>query len=123
MVYLLYSTFKAHLLKQFLKNGVLVVLQTFKAHFLIDNDSCFIYLRNMTPMCFYFNKKQVVTCINTNYRSTVISLMTFVRQFVANFTEPCSHPVPPASSLITDDLSSVQYFTLFLGNKSLAICQ
>ena len=63
MVYLLYSTFKAyllkqlfkncvlvvlqtfkaHLLKQFLKNGVLVVLQTFKAHFLIDNDSCFIY--------------------------------------------------------------------------------
>ena len=37
-------------------------------------------------------------------RSTVISLMTFVRQFVANFTEPCSHPVPHARSVITNDL-------------------
>ena len=60
-------------------------------------------------MCLYFNK-QVVTCIDTNYRSTVISLMTFVRQFVANFTEPCSHPVPHARSVITNDLYC---FTIF----------
>ena len=34
MVYLLYSTFKAYLLKQLFKNCVLVVLQTCKAHLL-----------------------------------------------------------------------------------------
>ena len=56
MVYLLYSTFKAHLLKQFLKNGVLVVLQTFKAHFLIDNDSCFIYAIWRRCACISTNK-------------------------------------------------------------------
>ena len=56
MVYFLYSTFKAHLLKQFLKNGVLVVLQTFKAHFLIDNDSCFIYAIWRRCACISTNK-------------------------------------------------------------------